>query len=87
MNEFIVRWIPVSEELPEHRPENQGKKIIYCLVSLRSSPKTRRRDVKKVQRRLTKNGWDWSQRESSRITHWMPMLPNPCEEVLYGNET
>ena len=29
----IERWIPVSEMLPEDMPENNGKKVINCIVA------------------------------------------------------
>ena len=79
-------WISVEERLPEDLPENQGKKVIPCLVSLKSTYPKGKPNTQKRQRQLQYYGsagwvWEWSRIGSSRVTHWMPLPEPPKEEV------
>lgn len=79
----LNRWISVEERLPEDLPENEGKKVIPCLVSLKSCYPNGKPNTQKRQRQLQYYGsagyvWEWSRIGASRVTHWMP-LPEPPE--------
>ena len=81
------KWISVEERLPEDLPENKGKKVIPCLVSLKSTYPNGKPNTQKRQRQLQYYGsnggvWEWSRIGASRVTHWMP-LPEP-PEVPHG---
>lgn len=78
-------WISVKKRLPEDLPENSGKKVIPCLVSLKSCYPNGKPNTQKRQRQLIYYGpddwrWEWSRIGASRVTHWMP-LPEPPKEV------
>ena len=79
-------WISVNEQLPEHLPENKGKKIIPCIVALESCYPNGKATIQKRQRQPLYNydgdqyGWEWSRIGASRVTHWQP-LPEPPEGV------
>lgn len=80
-NNVGSKWIPVTEMLPEELPENQGKKVIQCLVSLKSTYPNGKPNTQKRQRQLQWYGakgwkWEWSRIGACRVTHWMP-LPQP----------
>lgn len=81
----MSKWISVKERLPEDLPENKGKKVIPCIVALKSCYPNGKETIQKRQRQQVKDydgdlcGWEWSRIGSSRITHWMP-LPEPPEE-------
>ena len=77
-------WISVKDRLPEDLPENKGKKVIPCLVSLKSTYPNGKPNTQKRQRQLQYYGsegwvWEWSRIGASRVTHWMP-LPEPPKE-------
>lgn len=72
-----MKWIPVSERLPEDLPENKGKKVINCIVA--HSPYNNGKLTSQFrQRKWDKrdNKWYWSKIGGSTVTHWMP-LPEP----------
>ena len=76
-----MKWIPVTERLPEELPENKGKKVIDCIVAhdpygngkLKSQFGQRRWDK-------YSNSWYWAKIGGCTVTHWMP-LPEPPKEV------
>ena len=79
-------WISVEERLPEDLPENKGKKVIPCLVSLKSTYPKGKPNTQKRQRQLQYYGsagwvWEWSRIGSSRVTHWMPLPEAPKEDA------
>ena len=80
-NNVGSKWISVKDMLPEELPENQGKKVIQCLVSLKSTYPNGKPNTQKRQRQLQWYGakgwvWEWSRIGACRVTHWMP-LPQP----------
>lgn len=80
-------WISVKERLPEDLPENEGRKVIPCIVALKSCYPNGKATIQKRQRQATYdydnnlNGWEWSRIGKSRVTHWMPLPEAPKEEV------
>ena len=78
------RWISVEDRLPEDLPENKGKRVIPCIVALKSCYPNGKATIQKRQRQVLYNydfdmcGWEWSRIGKSRVTHWMP-LPEPPE--------
>lgn len=80
-----LSWIPVTERLPEELPENEGKKVIPCLVSLKSTYPNGKPNTQKRQRQLQYYGgegwkWEWSRIGAYRVTHWMPLPEAPKGE-------
>lgn len=76
----VQRWIPVTDRLPEDLPENRGKKVIPCLVSVASVYKNGKPNTQFRQRKYDPYmGWYWSKMGSCRVVHWMP-LPEPVKE-------
>ena len=74
-------WVSCDVIMPENVPENNGKKIIPCIVSVKSRYPNGKPNVQKRMRQqsaYTESGWTWSQGKSDRITHWA-MLPDPPE--------
>lgn len=79
--EYRFHWISCDVIMPENLPENAGKKVIPCIVSVKSVYPNGKPNVQKRMRQqstYTESGWTWSQGKSDRITHWA-MLPNPPE--------
>ena len=79
--EYRFHWISCNTIMPENLPENAGKKIIPCIVSVKSRYPNGKPNVQKRMRQqctYTESGWTWSQGKGDRITHWA-MLPNPPE--------
>ena len=79
-------WISVKDRLPEDLPENEGRKVIPCLVSLSSVYPNGKPTTQKRQRQLQYYGsagwaWEWSRIGSSRVTHWMPLPEGPEVEI------
>lgn len=76
-------WISVEERLPEDLPENDGRKVIPCIVALKSCYPNGKATIQKRQRQVTydydynPNGWEWSRIGKSRVTHWMPLPDAP----------
>ena len=71
------KWISVDDRLPEDLPENQGKKVINCIVA--HKPYSNGKLVSQFrQRKLDNwdNKWYWSKIGGCTVTHWMP-LPQP----------
>lgn len=79
---FNANWTSVKAWLPEELPENKGKKVIPCLVAVKSRYSKGKPNIEKRQRQWLKdcNGefveWEWSRLRCEQITHWMP-LPEP----------
>ena len=74
-------WISCDVIMPENVPENAGKKVIPCIVSVKSVYPNGKPNVQKRMRQqctYTESGWTWSQGKGDRITHWA-MLPDPPE--------
>ncbi len=73
------QWIPVTKLLPEDLPENEGKKVIGCLVAYK--PHKNGKPVSQFRQRgySEGRGWYWMKLGAHNITHWMPM-PEPPEE-------
>jgi len=73
-------WVSVEDGLPETLPENEGKKVIRCMVVLkppRSVP-GRKPLVTIAQRQLVglkSPRWEWSRGLS--VTHWMMPIEPP----------
>lgn len=79
--EYRFHWISCDVIMPENLPENAGKKVIPCIVSVKSVYPNGKPNVQKRMRQqsvYTESGWTWSQGKSDRITHWA-MLPDPPE--------
>ena len=79
--EYRFHWISCDIIMPENLPENAGKKVIPCIVSVKSRYPNGKPNVQKRMRQqctYTESGWTWSQGKGDRITHWA-MLPNPPE--------
>lgn len=79
-------WISVNDYNPEDLPENKGKKVIKCLVAVKSRYPKGKPNIEKRQRQWFKdcNGefveWEWSRLRGETITHWMPMPKPPKED-------
>lgn len=74
-------WISCDTIMPENLQENVGKKVIPCIVSVKSVYPNGKPNIQKRLRQkseYTESGWTWSQCKGDRITHWA-MLPNPPE--------
>jgi len=74
-------WTSCDLIMPENLPENAGKKVIPCIVSVKSRYPNGKPNVQKRMRQqctYTESGWTWSQGKGDRITHWA-MLPDPPE--------
>lgn len=70
-----------TERLPEDLPENEGKKVINCIVA--HCPYDNGKLTSQFrQRKWDKyyNKWHWSKIGGNTVTHWMP-LPKPPKEV------
>ena len=80
-------WISVEEKLPEDLPENDGRKVIPCIVALKSCYPNGKAAIQKRQRQVLYDydgnpcGWEWSRIGKSRVTHWMPLPESPEVEV------
>lgn len=74
-------WVSCDLIMPESVPENAGKKVIPCIVSIKSRYPNGKPNIQKRMRqfrRYPEPHWEWSQSNKDRITHWA-MLPNPPE--------
>lgn len=86
-----MEWISVKDRLPEEMPENYGRKIIPCIVALKSCYPKGKPTIQKRQRQWIYHydgsfvGWEWSRLGAYRVTHWMP-LPEPPKEDNYAKE-
>lgn len=75
------RWVSCDLIMPESVPENAGKKVIPCIVSIKSRYPNGKPSIQKRMRqfrRYPEPHWEWSQSNKDRITHWAA-LPNPPE--------
>ena len=81
-------WVDCSLIMPESLPENEGKKVIPCIVAVKSVyPNGKPNIEKRMRQRTDRDGverfgdspkWEWSKCRKDRVTHWMP-LPYPPE--------
>ena len=74
-------WVSCDLIMPESVPENAGKKVIPCIVSIKSRYPNGKPSIQKrmrLFRRYPEPHWEWSQSNKDRITHWAA-LPNPPE--------
>ena len=74
-------WVGCDVIMPENLPENAGKKVIPCIVSIKSRYPNGKPNVQKRMRQQSayaESGWTWSQGKGDRVTHWA-MLPTPPE--------
>ena len=74
-------WVSCDLIMPENIPENAGKKVIPCIVSIKSKYPNGKPNIQKRMRqfrRYPEPHWEWSQSNKDRITHWAA-IPNPPE--------
>ena len=72
-----MKWIPVTERLPEDDlPKDSKVKLIKVLVSYKTSMGVPvvRTQIRQKGKRYHRDEWSWAKFEP--ITHWMP-LPEP----------
>lgn len=75
-----LKWIPVTDRLPENDLEKDSKvKIIKVLGFYKTSMGVPvvRTQIRQKGRRYNRDGWSWA--KTDPITHWMP-LPEPPHE-------
>lgn len=81
-----VKWTDSSIIMPENMSENAGKKVIPCLVCIKSRYPNGKPNIEKRMRQLRWDGktWEWSKLRGSNVTHWAP-LPYPNGGIQNGS--